>query len=292
MNKKTVIGAAQMCSGISSQENLEEIARLAKEAASRGVKYLLTPEMSVAFAENFEQLAEIVQPFSGNEALVRCAEIARENSLFLHIGSLAIAAENSSQIQASGKPFLCNRSVLFNPNGDIVDYYDKIHLFDAELDGDRPYRESRYYLAGDRAVSAEMGKIRLGMSICYDLRFASLYRQLAQAGAQIISIPSAFTVATGRAHWEILLRARAIESGCYIVAAAQGGAHENGRETYGHSMIVDPWGEIVTELKGDETGLISAEIDLDKVQQVRNAVPALKNNAQFCLSINHNGLGS
>jgi len=151
---------------------------------------------------------------------------------------------------------------LFDREGKIVDFYDKIHLFDAELVGDRPYRESRHYVAGERLVNAKTDLAHIGMSICYDLRFAALYRKLAKAGAQIISIPAAFTVPTGRDHWEILLRARAIETGCYIVAAAQGGNHENGRMTYGHSMIIDPWGKIIARTEGDESAIIVAEIDL------------------------------
>ncbi len=282
MGENLIIAAAQMCSGISPEKNIKEISNLAKQAAAKGAQYLLTPEMSVAFAENFDQLAEIAHPYANNEALIQCAAIAKENNLFLHIGSLAIVAvakDQANNTQNGEKPRFANRSVLFDRNGEIVDFYDKIHLFDAELVGDRPYRESRHYVGGDRIVNAKTDLAQIGMSICYDLRFASLYRKLALAGAQIISVPAAFTVPTGRDHWEILLRARAIETGCYIVAAAQGGEHENGRMTFGHSMIIDPWGKIISHISGDESAIIVAKIDLEKIEQVRAAVPALKNSA-------------
>ncbi|MCF6326979.1 MAG: carbon-nitrogen hydrolase family protein [Devosiaceae bacterium] len=277
MSKNLIIAAAQMCSGISPEKNIEEISNLAKQAAAKGARYLLTPEMSVAFAENFDQLADIAFPYVNNEALIRCSAIAKENNLFLHIGSLAIVVVDKDQ--QSEKPIFANRSVLFNRKGEIVDFYDKIHLFDAELAGERPYRESRHYVGGDRLVVAKTDLAQIGMSICYDLRFGALYRKLAHGGAQIISVPAAFTVPTGRDHWEILLRARAIETGCYIVASAQGGKHENGRSTYGYSMIIDPWGKIISQIAGDESGIVTAKIDLEKIEQVRAAVPALKNSA-------------
>jgi len=287
--KNFIIAAAQMCSGMYPEQNLKEITRLAREASSKGVDYLLTPEMSVAFGENFEQLAKVAQPYSNNDALEKCAIIARENKLFLHIGSLAVVAEETEQdTQTPEKQTrFVNRSVLFDPKGQIVDFYDKIHLFDADLSGDAPYRESKHYCGGKRAVISGVGPLKLGMSICYDLRFGALYRQLAQQGAQIISVPAAFTTSTGEAHWETLLRARAIETGCYIIASAQGGNHENGRTTYGYSMIIDPWGKVVSQRKGDRGGLIVASVDREKIGQARLAVPALKNNAQFSLSINH-----
>ncbi|VAW19920.1 hypothetical protein MNBD_ALPHA11-1256, partial [hydrothermal vent metagenome] len=164
MGKNLTIAAAQMCSGISIEKNLEEISNLAKQAAAKGAQYLLTPEMSVAFAENFDQLAEIAQPYADNEALIHCAAIAKENNLFLHIGSLAIVADGQDH-QESEKPRFANRSVLFDQQGEIVDFYDKIHLFDAELVGDRPYRESRHYVGGERLVNAKTDLAQIGMSI-------------------------------------------------------------------------------------------------------------------------------
>ncbi|VAW16490.1 FIG003879: Predicted amidohydrolase [hydrothermal vent metagenome] len=279
MPHSLTIAAAQMCSGVSVQKNLQEIAQFATKAAASGVDYLLTPEMSVAFVEGSGSLHKIAQAYDDNEALDVCAGIARQNKIHLHIGSLAIALDNGQ---------FANRSVLFSPDGKIVDFYDKIHLFDAELGNSQSYRESAHYRGGERAVLTKMAGINLGMSICYDLRFASLYRQLALAGAHIISAPAAFTVPTGTAHWQVLIRARAIETGCYIIAAAQGGAHENGRTTYGHSMIVDPWGKIIAQKKDYAPGLIMAKINTKEVKKARMRLPALANRAMFSLSVNHN----
>ncbi len=272
------VAAAQMCSRICPQENLKEISALAASAAGAGAGYLLTPEVSVAYVEDREQLEQVAQPFAGNEALETAASIAQKNRLFLHIGSLAVALDDGR---------FANRSVLFSPKGELVDYYDKIHLFDARLPGEKSYKESSTYRGGQRAVLCPMGKIKLGLSICYDLRFGALYRVLGQAGAHLISAPAAFTVPTGTAHWEILVRARAIETGCYVVAAAQGGRHENGRTTYGHSMIVDPWGKVIAQKTDDTPGLIVAKIDPQKVQEARTRLPALANRAVFSLSVNH-----
>lgn len=272
MDKTFVIGALQMCCGMSPDANLRAIAKGVGEAKKQGVQYLLTPEMSVAFGETRVQLARVTHPFDKNPDLEQCAQIARENALYLHIGSLAIALEN-------GK--FANRSVLFGPDGIIIETYDKIHLFDADIAGDEAYRESDSYQGGERAVIAKIDGVSLGMSICYDLRFGALYRHLAEAGAHVISIPAAFTVPTGKAHWAVLLRARAIETGCYIIAAAQGGTHENGRKTYGHSMIVDPWGEVIVQKDDQTTGLIVSKIDLEKVKNVRRALPILSNDAHF-----------
>jgi deaminated glutathione amidase len=276
-----IVAAAQMCSGISPEQNLDIIEELAAEAKTKGAHYLLTPEMSVAFCENPAQLNRIALPFEGNWALARCAQIARDNDMFLHIGSLAIALDAQK---------FANRSVLFAPNGSVVDYYDKIHLFDAQLPGETAYRESATYRAGERAVAADMGKIKLGMSICYDLRFAPLYALLAQAGAQVLTVPAAFTVPTGKAHWQVLLRARAIETGCFVIAAAQGGTHENGRSTYGHSMIISPWGEVMALSDGQSSGIITTELDVAKVTIARQKIPALANRRPFSLSVNHSGL--
>lgn len=278
MSGSVRVGVLQMRSGMHPQANLDAIAQGAAEASQKGVRYLLTPEMSVAFAETREQLKEIARPFAGNDALARCGRVARDHGLFLHLGSLAVAGPD-------GRFF--NRSVLFAPTGDIVCHYDKIHLFDADVAGDDAYRESSTYCAGKRAVVADTPLFRLGMSICYDVRFPALFRVLGQAGAQVISLPAAFTVPTGEAHWEVLVRARAIETGSFVVAAAQGGAHENGRQTFGHSMIVDPWGRVLARNKGQEPGLIVALLEPDNVQRARTSIPNLGNDAQFCSSVNH-----
>lgn len=266
------VALAQMCSGTEASANLDMIALRAAEAREGGVRYLQTPEMSVVFAENREMLKDRAHAWDDNIEVARLSTIARENRLYLHIGSLAVALPDGR---------FANRSVLFDPNGSVVETYDKIHLFDADLPGISAYRESATYAGGNRAVVADLDGTKLGFSICYDMRFAALYRSLAQAGSQMIAVPAAFTVPTGRAHWEVLLRARAIETGCYILAAAQGGAHENGRSTYGHSMIVAPWGEVVAQAPGDGAGLVVADIDLDAVTTARQRVPALANGRDF-----------
>ena len=174
-----------------------------------------------------------------------------------------------------------NRSVLFGPDGRVVTTYDKIHLFDADIAGLNAYRESDTYAGGERAVTARLGEFTLGMAICYDMRFPPLFNALANAGANLMAVPAAFTVPTGQAHWHVLLRARAIETGSYVIAAAQGGQHANGRATYGHSIIIDPWGRIVAELDHDEPGVLLADIALAQVTEARSRIPALANARNF-----------
>jgi len=277
------VAALQMNSGTEPEPNLDALERLAHEAAGQGASYALSPEVTVVFAENREGLSRAAGPFENNAHLQRCARIARETRLSLHVGSLAVALPDGR---------FANRSVLFSPDGEIVATYDKIHLFDASLPGLRQYRESDTYAGGDRAVVAELGELKLGLTICYDVRFASLYRTLAEAGAQVIAVPAAFTLPTGEAHWEVLLRARAIETGSYVIAAAQAGQHQNGRATWGHSMIVDPWGNILGQLGGEGEGALVADIDPAAVADARNRVPALANARPFSLSVNPVGASS
>ncbi|MEO8757422.1 MAG: carbon-nitrogen hydrolase family protein [Devosia sp.] len=274
------IAALQMNSGTTPGPNLEALDALAKEAAAQGAVYALSPEVSIVFAENREGLREVAGPWENNPGIARCAEIARETKLWLHVGSLAVALPDGR---------FANRSVLFRPDGTIATTYDKIHLFDATLPGLREYRESATYAGGDTAMVTEAAGLKLGLTICYDLRFPALHHALAAAGAEIIAVPAAFTVPTGAAHWEILLRARAIETGCFVIAAAQAGSHQNGRSTYGHSMIIDPWGKIVGELGGEGAGVLLADIDLKAVAEARGRVPALANTRPFSLSVNPAG---
>jgi predicted amidohydrolase len=274
------IAALQMNSGTESEPNLDALAALAKEAAAQGAVYALSPEVSVVFAENRDGLRAVAGPWDGNPAIARCAQIARETGLWLHLGSLAVALPDGR---------FANRSVLFRPDGAVAATYDKIHLFDATLPGVREYRESATYAGGDRAVVADAAGLRLGLTICYDVRFPALHRALAEASAQLIAVPAAFTVPTGEAHWEVLLRARAIETGCFVIAAAQAGQHQNGRATYGHSMIVDPWGKVLGELGGDGPGVLVADIDPKAVAEARGRVPALANARTFSLSVNPAG---
>ena len=270
------LAALQMCSGTRPAHNLEALDRLVGEAVGLGATYVLSPEVTVAFAENGEALRKVAHPWPDNPDVARASEIARRHGVVLHLGSLAIALPDGR---------FANRSVLFTAAGDVAATYDKIHLFDATLPGILAYRESETYRGGEHAVLTEAPGFRLGMTICYDLRFASLYAALASAGAEVIAVPAAFTVPTGEAHWETLVRARAIETGCFVVAAAQGGQHENGRATWGHSMIVDPWGRVVAAINGDKTGVIVAEVDLKDVSDARERVPSLANSRQFSLTV-------
>ena len=270
------VAALQMNSGTKPGPNLDQLEALATDAAGQGATYLLSPEVSVVFAENREGLSAVAGPWEGNPAVARAAGIARKLGVMLHLGSLAVALPDGR---------FANRSVLFRPDGSIAATYDKIHLFDATLPGLRNYRESETYAGGDSAVVTDVPGFRLGMTICYDVRFPRLHRALAEAGAQVISVPAAFTVPTGEAHWEVLLRARAIETGSFVIAAAQAGSHENGRSTWGHSMIIDPWGKILTQLGGDGPGIAIADIDLGAVDEARGKVPALANARPFSLTV-------
>ena len=274
------VAAIQMRSGMRPEANLAALAPLIAEAKAQGADYALTPEVTFVFPENRDGLAEVAGPWEDNPSIAGAAELAKTHALWLHIGSLAVLLPDG---------YFANRSVLFTPDGSIAATYDKIHLFDANLPGLKAYRESATYRGGDQAKVIPVAGVNLGMTICYDVRFASLYATLANAGADVIAVPAAFTVPTGQAHWEVLLRARAIETGCYIVAAAQGGTHENGRSTYGHSMIVDPWGEIIVQANGDAPAVIIAEVYLNKVSDARSRVPSLANTRAFSLSVNDRG---
>lgn len=271
------VAAVQMCAGIQPGPNIETLRGLVAEAAGEGAGYVLTPEVSVAFAGNRHELARVAAPYQDNPAIAALSEMAAAHGIHLHLGSLAIRLEDGH---------FANRSVLFGPDGAVRASYDKIHLFDADPPNDRPYRESETYHGGGAAAVADGPDFRLGMSICYDVRFPELYAALAEAGAEVLAVPAAFTVPTGRAHWEVLLRARAIETGSFVVAAAQGGAHENGRATWGHSMIVDPWGKVLAARADDTPGVVVADIDTARVAEVRARVPALANRRAFSLSVN------
>ena len=274
------VAALQMNSGTQPGPNLSELDRLAGEAAAQGATYALSPEVTVVFAENREGLSAVAGPWENNPAIAEAAEIARRHRLNLHLGSLAVALPDGR---------FANRSVLFRPDGSIAATYDKVHLFDATLPGVREYRESATYAGGATAIVSDAPGFPLGFTICYDVRFPALHRALAEAGAQVLAVPAAFTKPTGEAHWHVLLRARAIETGCWVIAAAQAGSHENGRQTFGHSMIIDPWGKIVAELDGETPGVAIADIDLEAVADARGRVPALANARPFSLSVNHAG---
>lgn len=247
-----------------------ELAGLVRAAAGAGAKFIATPEGSNLLERDREKFRQICPKL--DDGYADYAALARELGIYLSIGS--------ALLQQAGKKAV-NRSLLFTPNGDLIAHYDKIHLFDVNLGAGQEMRESDAYEAGERAVIAatELGKI--GLSICYDVRFAALYRALAQKGAEILLIPAAFTAPTGKAHWEVLLRARAIENGAYVIAAAQAGTHLDGRKTFGNSMIINPWGEIIARLDGENTSFALAEIDLGQVKTARQKIPAWGLNKSF-----------
>ena len=265
------VGLVQMRSGLDPQANLTALLTAIDKAKSCGADYVQTPEMTNILALKREQLFAAIVAEEQDPTLATLRELAQKLAIFIHIGSLAVKVSPEKA---------ANRSFVIDRNGDIAARYDKIHMFDVDLAGGESYRESNSYRAGDLAVVADLPWGRLGLSVCYDLRFPALYRALAEAGASFLAIPSAFTKQTGEAHWHVLMRARAIENGCYVFAAAQGGRHENGRDTYGHSLVVDPWGKIVAE-GGTEPDVIVAEIDPAAVVAAREKVPSLHHGRRF-----------
>ncbi|KDA03615.1 carbon-nitrogen hydrolase family protein [Hyphomonas oceanitis] len=271
----TVIRAAcvQMRSTTAVAENIAAASALVRQAAEAGAVFIATPEMTNLLDIRPGMARPKIVAQEDDATLVAFRALAVELGVWLLLGSIAVTAEGDDR--------LANRSFLIAPDGDVVAHYDKIHMFDVEVGDGQTYRESRSYRPGTSTVLANAGIGRVGMTICYDLRFAALYRSLAQAGAQILTVPAAFTRVTGEAHWHVLLRARAIETGCFVVAPAQGGKHEDGRETYGHSLIISPWGEILAEADGDEPGVIWADLDLDEVDKARARIPSLGNNQVF-----------
>ncbi len=261
----------QMRSSLKPSGNIDDAARLIGEAKAAGADYVLTPEMTNILAAKREQLFAAIMDEESDASLAALRELARRLDIYIHIGSLAIKLSNDRAV---------NRSFLIDPKGEIVARYDKIHMFDVDLADGESYRESRNYRPGELAVLADLPWGRLGLTVCYDLRFPALYRALAEAGATMLAIPSAFTKQTGEAHWHVLMRARAIENGCFVFAAAQGGKHENGRDTYGHSLIVDPWGRIIAE-GGTEPGIVMARIDPAEVTNARARIPSLQHGRRF-----------
>ncbi len=261
----------QMRSGRDVAANIAAAETLIREAAGNGALYIQTPEMTNLLERSREALQAKIADEASDPSLARFRALARELGIHLHIGSLAIRLPDGG---------VANRGFLIGPDGDIRARYDKIHMFDVDLANGESWRESATYRPGTEAVVADLPDIRMGMAICYDMRFAHLFRAEAKAGAGLITTPAAFTRQTGEAHWHVLTRARAIETGSYLVAAAQGGTHEDGRETYGHSLIIDPWGRVLAEA-GTEPGIVIAEIDPAEVDAARGRIPALKNDRAF-----------
>jgi deaminated glutathione amidase len=268
-------GLVQLRSGRAVGPNVDAAETLIRRAAAGGAQYVQTPENTAIMELEPELLLAVIDVEERAAPLARLKALAKELGIWLHLGSLAVKL-------ASGK--VANRSYLIAPDGEVAARYDKLHLFDVDLAGGESYRESRNYDPGAKAVVADLPWGRLGLSICYDLRFAALYRALAVAGAEFIAVPAAFTKQTGEAHWRVLLRARAIETGAFVLAATQGGLHENGRSTYGHSMIVSPWGEVLAEA-GEEPQVLLADIDLAESDAARAKVPSLKHGRDFEVEI-------
>ena len=262
----TKIAVLQPNTGIDPAANGERLVAAIGEAARGGATMLFTPEMSGLLDRDTQRASGNLREENEDRVLAACREAARENDIWVHLGSLAV-------LTGDGK--VANRGFVIDRTGRVQARYDKIHLFDVDLPTGESWRESAVYRAGERAVVVNGTPVgKLGLTICYDLRFPMLFARIAEADADVIAVPAAFTVPTGNAHWHTLLRARAIEAGLYVVAAAQVGRHEDGRTTFGHSLVVDPWGEVLLDM-GEEVGLGFADIDLSRISEVRSRIPAL-----------------
>ncbi len=271
MSNRFAAACVQITAGQDPAANLAVVSVLVREARSAGAGLIATPEVSNMMGLRRREIAALARPEAEDPSVAGYRALAAETGAWLLAGSLVLRGAEDK---------LVNRSLLIDPRGAIAARYDKIHMFDVEIPDGQSYRESRAYRAGARAVTAELPWGQLGMTVCYDMRFPGLYRALAKAGAEFLSIPSAFTRFTGEAHWHVLLRARAIETGCFVIAPAQCGAHEGGRETYDHSLIVAPWGEVLGD-GGTAPGITLAEIDPAEVAKARAMIPALDHDRPF-----------
>ena len=266
--------AIQLQVGPDISTNLQDAAEHIRAAAASGAQLVVTPENTCHMLASPAMKLERACCENTHMGIPFFANLAQELNIWLVIGSMAVK-------RPSGK--LANRQCVFAPDGTLAATYDKIHLFDADLANGESYRESAVTEYGERAVLVDTGQARLGLSICYDVRFAKLYRTMAQAGAEVILIPAAFAVPTGRAHWHVLTRARAIETGCYVIAPAQCGTHDGGRGTFGHSLIISPWGDTIAEQMQDIPGFIIADLDLEAVRVARSTLPTLTHDRDFML---------
>lgn len=271
MSSPFTVGLVQMNSGPEIEPNIESASAFIREAAGGGAKLIVTPENTTMIETVREKQMARAYPEEKHPGVSAFSELARELGVWLSIGSMTIGL---------GGDKAANRSFLFGPDGGIAARYDKIHMFDVEVPDGQTYRESATFRPGEEAVLADLPWGRLGITICYDIRFPYLYRALAKAGASFITTSAAFTEMTGKAHWHVLQRARAIETGCFIFAAAQTGEHTNKRRTYGHSLVVAPWGEVLAD-GGTEPGVVLAEIDPALVTKARSTVPSLENDRPF-----------
>lgn len=251
--------------------NVDEAAKFIRDAKAQGADYIQTPEQTSLMELNRENLFASIIEEAHDSSLAAFQELARELKIHLHIGSLAIKVSPEKAV---------NRAFFIGPDGEILGRYDKIHMFDVNLPNGESYRESNTYRPGETAIVVPTPHAIFGLSICYDLRFPALFRALAEAGAHVLTVPAAFTKTTGEAHWQLLLRARAVETGSFVLAAAQGGKHENGRDTYGHSIAIDPWGRVLAEA-GIEPGVTMVDVDLGLVADARGKIPALDHGRRF-----------
>jgi predicted amidohydrolase len=264
----------QMRSTMMPSKNVEAYTDLVEQAVSQGATYIQSPEMTGFVVQDRKKLFELARPASEDVLVARALELARKHKVWLHIGSTAILRDD-------GK--MANRAFIIAPDGTVRTTYDKIHMFDVDLDNGESWRESSVYEPGREAVIVDIDGIQTGLAICYDMRFPRLFRDYAEAGVGLLTSPAAFTRQTGQAHWHLLLRTRAIENGAFMIAAAQGGSHEDGRETFGHSIMINPWGEIIAEIDHDEPGVVVADIDFDEVIAARKKIPNLVNGRDYSL---------
>ncbi len=269
------VGCVQMRSGLDRAVNVKDATALIKTAAEKGAQFIATPEMTNVVDRKGSRLLASLPDESGLAEIAAFSELAKDRRVWLLIGSMAVKSGDRA----------ANRSFLFAPDGEIVARYDKIHMFDVDLPGGESWKESKIYAPGDRGavVNTDVGQI--GLSICYDVRFPQLYGSLSRNGAEILCVPAAFTAQTGRAHWKTLLTARAIENGAFVIAPAQGGVHEDGRATWGHSLIIGPWGDVLKEAPDDEPGVIVADINLHEVHEARQRIPNLALEQKFEITI-------
>lgn len=272
MSRSLTVACVQVNAGTDYQANLRAAATLIREAHAAGARFIATPENVSLLVLGRKKVLANARPEDAHPALPVFRDLAAELGAWLLVGSLAIKLDEQT---------VANRCYLIDDAGRIVSHYDKIHMFDVDLEGGESYRESAIYRPGGRAVTVHTPWAQVGLSICYDVRFAYLYRALAHAGAEILTVPAAFTVPTGTAHWHVLLRARAIETGCFVLAPAQCGVHDEGRRTYGHSLIIDPWGQVLAEASADQPGVITATLDLERVSACRRMVPSLAHDRRF-----------
>ena len=272
----------QMTSGIAPEANASAIVTAIREAGAGGAEMLFTPEMSGLIDRKRERAAARIVSEAEDRVLSAAREAAAREGIWVHLGSLAVQPDEvGADAEAGSRGRYANRAFVIDANGELRARYDKIHMFDVDLAGGESWRESNSYAPGERTVTVETPLGRLGLAICYDVRFPALFEALGQARCDVIAIPAAFTVPTGRAHWHLLQRARAVEASAFVLSAAQVGTHEDGRETYGHSLAVDPWGDILLDLGGERAGLGFVDLDPARITEVRAQLPSLANRREI-----------